>query len=446
MVRAVVPVLLAALAAGCGSILDVKPTNEIADSQAIVDGPSARAALHGAYDALQSIYYYGEDFVIYGDLSADNVSHTGTYSTYADAGGNRLKSNHGDIAGIWQAIYDAINRANVIIAKVPSVSLITDKDRAQILGEAHFLRALHYHNLVKLWGDVPIVTAPITSITEASQVSRASVADVYAQITTDLSEAEKLITEVGNTRQGTVGAVKALQARVRLYQKDWAGAERAADSVAAMGYSLAPDYADLFTANGSDTREDIFRVIFTAEDATLLGYLYLASGAPWGGRREIAPTPSMVAAYDSGDARKAWSISYDKSNRVFGSKYPTAMGAEHPHVIRFAEVILIRAEALARQGRLEDAVDEYNQLRVRAKLTPHIYGTDVTTQDEVIAAILRERRVELAFEGDRWADLNRNGLAVATLGLPADRAYQVLYPIPQRERDVAPNLTQNPGY
>jgi hypothetical protein len=357
-----------------------------------------------------------------------------------------VKSNHGDIALMWQAIYAGINRANELIAKVPTVPLLTDKDRAQILGEAHFLRALHHHNLVKFWGDVPIVTAPITSIAEASQVSRASVADVYAQITADLNEAEKLITNTKNTRQGTVGAVKALQARVRLYQKDWAGAERAADSVAAMGYTLAVAYADLFTANGSDTKEDIFRLIFTAEKANYIGYFYLAKGSPWGGRREIAPTPSMVAAYDSGDARMAWSISYDGSGRVFGSKYPTSIGAEHIHVIRFAEVMLIRAEALARQGKLEDAVAEYNKLRVRAKIKPHVYGTDVTTQDEVINAILRERRVELAFEGDRWHDLNRNGLTVATLGLPVDRAYQVLYPIPQRERDVAPNLGQNTGY
>jgi len=444
--RAVLPVILAAMATGCGSIMDLKPTNELADSRAIIDGPSAIAALHGAYDALQSLSYYGEDFVIYGDLSADNVSHTGTYSTYADAGANRLKSNHGDVSGMWQAIYDAINRTNEIIAKAPSVSMLTDKERAQVLGEAYFLRALHYHNLVKFWGDVPIVTAPSPSIAEAAGISRSSAADVYTQINADLAEAEKLITGKSNTRQGTVGAVKALQARVRLYQQDWAGAERAADSVEAMGYALAPAYSELFSANGGDTREDIFRLIFTAEDATYLGYLYLAKGSPWGGRREIAPTPTMVGAYEAGDARKAWSISYDGSNRVFGSKYPTSVGAEHPHVIRFAEVILIKAEALARRGRLGDAVTAYNRLRVRARLAPHVYGADVTTEQQVLDAIMRERRVELAFEGDRWSDLNRNGLAAATLGLPADRAYQVLYPIPQRERDVAPNLTQNPGY
>ena len=440
-----VPLLLAIVVAGCSSILDVKPTNEIASGRAIVDGPSARAALHGAYDALQSLSYYGEDFVIYGDLSADNVSHTGTYSTYADAGANRLKSTHGDIALMWEVIYDGINRTNEILAKVPPVPLLSDTERAQILGEAHFLRALHYHNLVKLWGDVPIVTEPVTNIGEASKIERASTAAVYDQINDDLAQAEQLITDESNTRQGTVGAVKALQARVRLYQRDWQGAERAADSVAAMGYTLAPEYANLFTANGSDTPEDIFRVIFTAEDATYLGYLYLAKGSPWGGRREIAPLPGLIDSYEAGDARKAWSISYDGSDRAFGSKYPTSLGAEHPHVIRFAEVILIRAEALARQGKLEDAVEEYNKLRVRAKISPHVYGTNVTTQDEVIDAILQERRVELAFEGDRWPDLNRNGLTVATLGLPADRAYQVLYPIPQRERDVS-SLSQNPGY
>ena len=112
-------------------------------------------------------------------------------------------------------------------------------------------------------------------------------------------------------------------------------------------------------------------------------------------------------------------------------------------MIRLAEVLLIKAEALARQNNLSGAVDAYNPIRVRAGLAPHVLGADVTTQAEVLAAIDTERRLELAFEGDRWPDLVRTGQAVPVLGIPE---FQTLFPIPQAERDVAPGLTQNPGY
>ncbi len=130
---------------------------------------------------------------------------------------------------------------------------------------------------------------------------------------------------------------------------------------------------------------------------------------------------------------------------MYSAKWQTATGSEDIPVIRFAEVILNKAEALARQNQLAPAVAEYNRVRVRAGLSPHVLGVDVTTQQEVIDAILHERRLELAFEGDRWPDLVRTGRVVTTMGIE-DRAFQALYPIPKSEIDVAPLLQQNPGY
>ena len=126
-----------------------------------------------------------------------------------------------------------------------------------------------------------------------------------------------------------------------------------------------------------------------------------------------------------------------------GSKWPTTIGGEDMHAIRFAEVLLIKAEAQVRQNDLVGAVETYNPIRVRAGLAPHVLGTDVTTQAEVLAAIEHERRVELAMEGDRWPDLVRTGTATTVLGIPE---FQTLWPIPQAERTAAPGLTQNPGY
>jgi len=114
-------------------------------------------------------------------------------------------------------------------------------------------------------------------------------------------------------------------------------------------------------------------------------------------------------------------------------------------VIRLAEIVLIKAEALARLNRLPEAVAEYNKVRIRAGLAVHTLGTQVTSQADVLAAIELERRLELAFEGDRWPDLNRLGKAVAVKSL-ADRVGQTLFPIPLRDTRTSPNLLQNPGY
>jgi hypothetical protein len=121
-------------------------------------------------------------------------------------------------------------------------------------------------------------------------------------------------------------------------------------------------------------------------------------------------------------------------------------GTEHIHVIRLGEVILIKAEAQARLGRLGEAITTLNVLRVRAGVAPLVFGgATLSTQAQVIDAILKERRLELVFEGDRWPDLVRTGTAVTVMGLTG-REFQTLYPIPQGERDVTTGLDQNPGY
>ena len=454
--------LLTGLAA-CESALEVDPTDAVPEEFAIVDAGSARAAVRGMYDGLQSVNYYAEAFLTWGDLLSDNARRRGTFTSYREADNNLLRANNSQVEATWEAIYEVINRANVVIAKVPGVPGLSDAEKNQLVGEAYFLRALGYHDLVKLWAGVPIRLTPIQSIEEAADITRASVADVYTQIKADLNQAEALMSSQRETRAGSIGAVRALRARVLLYEAspgptgrgtgDWTAVLNAANSVLAMpGYALADNYADLFHAVGANTAEDIFRVRFIAEDAFWAGYYYHTK--PLGGRFEVGPTTGSTGistAYETGDLRRAWSLKLDPSNTLYISKFPTPIGAEHPHVIRLAEVILIQAEALANLGQLPAAVDAYNRLRRRAGLAAHVFGANVLDQASAITAIQRERRVELAFEGDRWPDLVRSNRAVAVMGLQ-DRQYQVLLPIPQSEIDVTrrtdgtPRLEQNPGY
>jgi tetratricopeptide (TPR) repeat protein len=433
------PALLLVGAAGCDSTLTTDPVDRIPAENAIVDAATARAALVGAYDALQSLSYYGRTLQVLGDLSADNAEHVGTFQYLGQVDRNQLQSDNTSVTNVWIAIYDAISRVNLILQKVPNVPGLTDAQKNQILGEARFLRALHYHNLVKLWGDVPMPLEPLDSPSEAAAMTRAAKADVYTQILSDLTQAEQLMTTPKQARQASLGAVRSLRARVQLYKGQYQAALDAANAVQAMGYTLAPAFESLFSDEGTDTPEDIFRVSFTATEFNEVGYYYLFDG-----RWEVAPTADLYNAYTDDDLRRDLTLGKDGSDYE-GTKFPTTIGAEDLHVIRFAEVLLIKAEALARLNRLPEAITELNKTRVRAGLAP-IPAAPLPTQAALLDEISTERRLELALEGDRWPDLIRMGRALEVLDIPANRAFQLLYPIPAREITVSPGLTQNPGY
>jgi hypothetical protein len=456
------PAVLVLVAAGCNSILDVKPINEVSEDAAITSPAGARAALAGMYDGLQSTGYYGGTFVFFGDLSGDDVRHTGTFTTYRLADNNQLTADNTTIQGLWDAMYRVVGRANVIIARVPTLSS-TDPawpaERDQILGEAYFARALTFHNVQTLWGEqassgkgVPIPLVPVSDIPSASQITRATTGEVYTQVLDDLAKAESLMTVSGATpdaTHGNIGAVRAIRSRVYLFQQNWAGAEAQAESVAVMGYALDSDYGAML--NDGYGNEAIFVLDFTAVDFQLLGYYYRAKGAA-GGRREIGPTTTFIQQYSPGfvsgnpasfvttDLRGLHDIKF-QGTTVSGGKWETGIGGEDYHVIRFAEVLLNKAEAEAQQGKLAEADSAVNAVRARAGLAPLNLVT--LGQPAAIDAILQERRLELAFEGHRWPDLVRTGRAVGVLGIPA---FQTLYPIPRGELDVAPGLTQNTGY
>jgi hypothetical protein len=455
--------LMVVLAAGCNGVLDVQPINEVGEDQAITTPGGARAAVSGMYDALQDFSYYGGELLFFGDLSGDDVEHMGTFTTYRQIDQNDITSDNSSVETFWDALYKAVGRANVVIERVPGVQGLEPAERDQLLGQAHFVRALTYHNLVKFWGDtassglgVPLVLIPPADISQAGQVTRATTGEVYAQILSDLNDAETLMVgSSSDSHRANLWAIRALRARVYLYQKNYVGAESEAQAVATQGgYSLATNYSDLFSADGTDTPEDIFRLHFDAVDFCWEGYYYRHSEAQ--GRREISPSVNLIQAYDPAfngspatynptDLRGQWNITfYDPTDgtSVYGSKWPTGIGAEDIHVFRLAEVLLIQAEAEARQNKLAEAEATLTPIRTRAGLPAA--GLDTMSQANAITAILQERRLELAMEGDRWPDLVRTGRVQNFL--PTVASFQTLYPIPLNELDVAPGLTQNPGY
>lgn len=451
-------VLAASLTLGaCSNLLDTNPPDTVSEEDAVVTPAGARRALAGAYGALQNGYYYGGTMTHFGDLYSDNATHTGTFTSYQDASQHTFFADNSDVTGMWNNIYAAIKRANTLIAKVPLIDAFDPAERDQVLGEAYFLRALHYHNLVKYFGGVPLRLEPVTDPGQIVPLPRSTVAEVYAQIEADLGQASTLMTDIG-TEPGhaTVAAARALLARVYLYQAKYPQALAAAQEVDAFGFELAADYSSLFEGDAPATPENIFELTFTSnlDQASLLGYYWLSDALDEGaGRYELAPTQDLIDTYDTTgtDARFLRNIAADPGGDGFvqggayGNKYRTPGGAEDFPVIRYAEIVLIKAEAFARASQLDSAVANYNLLRVRAGLAPHVLNTDVTTQADVLAAIDHERRLEFFEEGDRFPDLTRDPTrAIALLGLAGPN--RLVFPIPQAEVDIAPEIEQNPGY
>src|SRR6266576_5096836 len=199
----------------CTNVLDTPPTSSVPSETAIVDAAGARAALAGAYAGLQQNGLYGHTIVDWTEVLSDNGRFTGTFDNYADADANALRADNASVASIWNASYDVINRANELIQKVPNVPDLSAGEKNEILGEAYFIRALSYHNMIKLWAGngtlgVPLRLEPVAGATSVGDVTRASRAEVYTQILADLAQAAQLITDDTQTRQASLGGVRAI--------------------------------------------------------------------------------------------------------------------------------------------------------------------------------------------------------------------------------------------
>ena len=433
----------AALLAACDSPLETNPTAQIPADDALRTGADIRLAVRGIYDALQEDELYNRDLVAYPELYADNLRFTGTFTTDGQVGNRNISPTNSAIHDAWLRMYEVISRANYVLDAIPEAEAIEEEESDQYEGEALFLRALAHFNAVRYWGDVPLVLEPVRVVTGESQLSRTAAGDVYAQIEADLAKAVDLLEGFSAQGRATSGAAQALLARVYLEQGKWAQAVSAATAVIEeYGYELEASYADIFATKNSD--EAIFELQYSINDDNSLAFWFFPQAL--GGRRGFAPTDALYDAYEPGDVRRDVSIAIhdnDGEELLFATKYHRiANGDDNVPVIRLAEMYLIRAEANARLGTSPAVVrGDIDVIRNRAGL-PDL-PTSITAEEDLISAVLQERRLEFAFEGHRFFDLRRTGRAEDVLGIPASR---LLFPIPQQEIDVNENLRQNAGY
>ena len=448
--------------------LDQQPYSSLPIGIAITTADDMQSAANGMYQSLRSADSFGRNIPLMGDLMADNVyiapANSGRYLTQ---NGYTTTVASAEPANMWSVLYTTILRANTIINAAVPASTAVD----QLKGEAYAVRALCYFELTKFFATpytvnpnalgVPLVTTfdasnPTSYYTE-SNPKRNTVAEVYTQIQSDLTQAYNLINTTKNSSYINKYAARALQARAYLFMGDYAKAkETALDVVNNGGYSLvsAANYASYWKNASPVTNkvETIFEISLDGVNnngTNALAYIYDQNG--YG---DMLATTDLYNQYTANDVRKSV-ITVGKKGTVnpayIVAKYPNTLNASDKDdikVIRYAEVVLTLAEAEARTGNPVSALARLNEVATARGAAPY-----VSVGEQLIQDILTERRKELAFEGHRYWDFMRLNLPIvrtsehpATAREIAVDNFRRIQPIPQGELDANPNIEPNPGY
>jgi len=439
----------AILLTACNKQLDLKPYQQIDQSQAILTSRDVQITLVGAYNRAGLSDLFGGGAFVEPDLLATQtyVDWQGTYQDLTQMVSQTVPTNNLFVRDMWRAGYQVINQTNNVLANLDKVDA-DEKDRTE--GEAKFLRGLTYYQLVIMYGKsyndgnpktnpgVPIVLTPTTVVDASSQVARSSVDEVYNQAIADLIDAKAKL-PTGNGFFANSYAASAILARVYLQKGDNAKAAAEATTVIDAGeYSLVENYADEFPytaqAHFDNTSEDIFAIQVTAQQGANALNTYYAS-ADNAGRGDIVIKESFVEGFEDGDTRTAV-YNYDSDDYLRVNKFDNLYG--NVHVIRLAELYLIRAEANLRNSSIigDTPANDVNVIRERAGLD------DIASP--TLENILTERNHELGFEGGFFLhDYKRYKLKI---GGVAWNSPKIVFPIPELEINANPNLVQNQGY
>jgi hypothetical protein len=460
--------------------LDLKPISNATTDNFYKTGDDIRIAVNGSYAALQADGIAGNSYV-FGEIASDNTLPVASGSITDQDEFDRfyIKTTNPYIAGRWNDSYSAIARINTVLDKIGGITMdATLKNR--YIGEVKFLRGLVYFYLVQTFGDVPLVTKAITDPDEGYAYSRNPKTEVYALIEKDLTDAENALpisytgADIG---RATKGAAKALLGKVVLTEKKYSQAVAKLKEVIDLNvYAILPSYADVFKVGNKNNKESVFDVQYKSGGA--------GEGNPWpnsfapqnsgnavinfsgGGNNQ--PTDDLIKAYEPGDVRKDLSLGTSYVNasgqtiqvnyvkKYFDTPVVNNDNGNNIPVIRYADVVLMYAESLNEVSYQPtgEAFTYLNQIRNRAGLKPKT-AADVPDQQSFRLAMEQERRVEFAFEGQRWYDLVRTGRAVTVLNSKKDQIRLVttltdnnlVFPIPQSQIDInRDKIKQNPGY
>lgn len=452
-------VLLVSLASCKKSFLELNPPTSLTPEVALATEADLQVALRGAYAGLKSTALYGRSLPVLGDMMGDNTYqstlNTNRYTTFNN---NTYTVTDGDVAGLWSAAYSVILRANNII----NSPVAANANVNQYKGEAYAIRALAYYNLVRFFAtpytqDPAALGVPLVTVYNADlKPERAKVSEVYALINADLTQAYTLMTKFTNSSQFSKYAAKALQAKVYNTMGDKTNAKTAAlDVITNSGFTAVTAAAHAGYWAGVSYRTDKVETLFelsfdavanNAFDA--LAYIYLQSG----NYGDMLCADDLYASFAANDARKALYATGTRGGlaSVFVNKYSSFTG-DHSDtkVVRMSEMYLIAAEA-SYPANEADAIRYVNEVTSRRGATA-IASTGAALLEDIIT----ERRKELAFEGERYHDLQRLKRDVvrgtnypAAARTIAFSNFRRIMPIPQGELDANPTIKaqQNPGW
>jgi tetratricopeptide (TPR) repeat protein len=477
----IVMTLLLAMSSCKKSFIEKDPVSAATIDAVYKTDKDFKDALIGTYQALKVQYANMWQF---GDLRGDDafiqISNQPS-STGVDV--FSINSSDALLRTTWANYYIAINRANTVLAKIENADAALVPNKNQYIGEAKFLRALSYFDMVRIFGNVQLITG-LPAVEQIATTPRSPVATVYNDlIIKDLQDAvAKLPLTYGATDVGraTRGAAKAMLGKVYLTVKDFTNAETTLQELTAApyNYALLPNYNDLFDYSKDEHhREYIFDIeyesgggdlgsnftnAFMPNVPALLDYY----GIKGGFNESMSPTQKFIALWQPGDKRK--DITYQccgswknpvtgvvvnfisTTSQSYTMKYITPVAILNDSranwkVVRYADVLLMYAEALNENGKTELALGPLNQVRLRAGLPAYGGLTQSAARDNIAL----ERRFELAFEGHRWFDLVRTGKALTELAPVGMQGYMTVFPVPLSEVKVINNpsvFPQNPGY
>ncbi len=476
---------------GCKKFLQKDLQGTLTQQSFPVSPSDALLAINATYESLRDWEYNSGGYPIFDIMSDDaskgsnpddGASTVGPYDTFT------ITPTQSGLDNYWNALYVGVKRANVVIEKIPAITMDANL-KTRYIAEARFIRGLIYFDFVRAWGGVPLVT----NTTPPLKLQRSSAEEVYSLIIQDLNFAAENLPlrsgyEATDAGRATQGSAKALLARVYLFKHDFINAEKyALEVINSTQYGLEPAYIDANGVNGNNGVESVFEIGAIQVEGTDGGGNQYANtqgvrGTPnrgWGFNR---PTIDLRKSFATGDPRYRGTvinlgdtldgvrilgdgptpdITYDTHGNVIeiecysrkvwvpGDNTITQYGC-HRRMIRYADVLLMASEALNENSKPGDALIYLNLVRQRARQGNASILPDITTTDqtELRNAIYNERRSELAMEGWRFWDLVRTGRAAQVLGpLGFIAGKNELLPIPQSEIDISQgSLTQNPNW
>jgi hypothetical protein len=433
----------------CEKSLDLAPISEIGSNNFYLNTEQVETGVYAIYDGMQTMIQ--TEYALT-EMRSDNSKTRTSEGEGAQFESMNVDPANSTVALYWSNNYNVIFRANTVLTHLDVVTNAAKK--TQFEGEAKFARAWCHFNLVRAFGDVPLINQ-IVGKNDKEFFVRTPKAEVYASIISDLKDAVTMLPARAATPEGraTKGAANAMLGKVYLTMHDYAAAKTALDAVGTTEYSLLPAFNDVFYKE--QNKETIFAVQFIKDvttDSELFSIDFTSKGRATG--LNFA-TNDLMSVVDAADKRKSTLFYLETAiNRWECGKYLSnsvnlSLSGNDWIVLRYADVLLMQVEAIMAGGTSTSdpaAVAAFNAIRTRAGMPT----VSAVSKDDLIL----ERRIELAFENQRLYDLIRFGVADQVMGTFATKGEPIftysstdlLLPIPQRERNLNPDMAQNPGY